>query len=148
MKLFIFSTLALALLLMGCSASKTLLYNFDSTSVTDSISMNLKKYEGNHGGNYLTVKWFALVRQDAANYELIITENTGGENFPFKEIIRKTNRFIKVSEQLRIPVIFDIDFLSEDFRKITKGTVNFGGYYFKISKEDGAYKVIQTGVLF
>ncbi|TXJ24898.1 MAG: hypothetical protein E6Q24_15230 [Chitinophagaceae bacterium] len=134
--------------LLSCGTSKSLLYNFESVNVADSITVNLKKYEKIHGGDYLKVKWFALVRENSGSYELIITENTNKKDFAFRDIIRKTNRYIKVSDQLRIPVIFDIDFLSEDFKKITRGTVNFGGYYFKISKDNGEYKVVQTGVLF
>ncbi|MDF2381368.1 hypothetical protein JMG10_07830 [Nostoc ellipsosporum NOK] len=66
-----------------------------------------------------------------------------------KTHVKKTNRFINVGNQLHIPVIFDIDFLSDDIKKITRGYVNFGGYYFKVIKsESGEYRVSETGVLF
>lgn len=147
MKVVLFSIM-FVVTLFGCGVSKKLQYNFESESVNDSITVTLKKYEKIHGGDYLKVKWFALIREDAGSYELIVNENTEKKDFPFKDLIRKTNRYIKVGDQLLIPVIFDADFLSEDFKKITRGTVNLGGYYFKVVKEDGQYKVAQTGVLF
>lgn len=136
-------------LLFGCVASKKIQYDFESQNIVDSVTAGLQKYQNDHGGDFLKVKWFALVRNTNDGFEIIINENTGKENFPFKSLIKKTNRFINVGNQLTIPVIFDIDFISDDFKKITRGTVNFGGYFFKIIKDEtGQYRVSETGVLF
>ena len=141
--------ICIAATLISCSTSKKLQYNFESQNIVDSVTAGLQKYQNNHGGDFLKVKWFALVRNTNDGFEIIINENTGKENFPFKSLIKKTNRFINVGNQLNIPVIFDIDFISDDFKKITRGTVNFGGYFFKIIKDEtGQYRVSETGVLF
>lgn len=135
--------------LISCGTTKKIQYNFESQNIVDSVTAGLRKYQNNHGGDFQKVKWFALVRNTNDGFEIIINENTGKENFPFKSLVKKTNRFIDVGNQLHIPVIFDIDFLSDDFKKITKGIVNFGGYYFKVIKsESGEYRVSESGVLF
>lgn len=135
------------IILIGCGTSKKLQYDFESQSLTDSIIGTLKKYQNNHGSDYSKIKWFALARNTSDGFELIINENTEKENFPFKVLLKKTNRFIKI-DNLFIPVIFDIDFLSTDFKKIITGTVNFGGYYFEIKKDNGEYRVSETAILF
>ncbi len=139
---------SIGVILISCGTSKHLQYNFESRAITDSVTANLKKYQHLHGGDYDKVKWFALVRNTEDGFDVIINENTGKEDFLFKSLLKKTNRFITFGNNLRIPVIFDIDFLSDDFKKITRGSVNFGGYYFRIVKQDGEYKVAETGVLY
>jgi len=138
-----------ATLMGACRTSKPLHYNFESQSVVDSITTTLQKHQHAHGVNYLQTKWFALARNVPDGFEIIINENLGGKNFPFNGLLNRTNRVMIINDQLRIPVIFDIDFVSDEFKRVTTGTVNFGGYYFKIVKGDGGiYKVSETAVLF
>ncbi|HRP37754.1 MAG TPA: hypothetical protein PLS50_08160 [Candidatus Dojkabacteria bacterium] len=128
-------------------APTKVIYSFDSSDVTDSIILYLKKQEEVHQSPYQKVKWVALLRETAGVFELIITEKFGGTKSPINELLKKGNRFILV-DNLKIPLFFESDILSLEMRKANVGSVNWGGYYFKIIKENFKYKVVETGVLF
>ena len=131
----------------SCSISKNINYSFKSESVVDSIVQILQRHEINRSESYRKTNWFALMRETDGAFEVIINERFGDDKTPFNRLIKKTNRFLLVAE-LRIPVLFETDLISSEFQKFPIGYVNWGGYYFKIVKENSEYKVVQTSVLF
>ena len=133
--------------LWSCQTSNKVIYSFDSPDVTDSIDFFLKKHAAVHQSRYQNVKWVALLRETSGMFELIITEKFGGNKSPINQILKKTNRFILI-DNLKVPLFFESDILSQEMRKANAGYVNWGGYYFKIVKENFNYKVLETGVLF
>ena len=146
MRKFLFPAIVL-ILLCSCQASNKIIYSFESPDVTDTVILFLKKQEGVHQSSYKNVKWVALLRETTGMFELIITEEFGGKRSPINQLLKKANRFI-IIDNLKIPLFFESDILSSEMRKANVGTVNWGGYYFKITKENFTYKVIETGVLF
>ncbi len=137
----------LILVIPGCSTSRKIIYSFESKNVSDSIVFTLKKNAPLFDKEYQKIKWFALLKQDLNDYSLTLEEATSSPLF--SKIVKKTNRFIYVNDKLLIPVIFESDMLSFDMRKLLNGgTVNFGGFYFYIKKDNEGYRVVKTGVLF
>ena len=132
-------------LIAGCSNSKRIIYKFESENVTDSIVTVLKKHEIVRQKSYHKLKWYALIREEAGTYDVIINEQFGEKDSPVNKLIKKSNRYIVISS-LRIPLVFETDLLSVELNKY--GAVNWGGYYFQIVKENGKYSVKKTSVLF
>jgi hypothetical protein len=138
--------LFLVILVSGCLSSKKIVYDFESQNLSDSVSSYLYKYAKTWTASKTGL--FALLREKNGEYELFINERPADKASLFSVLIEKTNRVIKLKESIAIPVLFDADILSGETRKVNAGSLNIGGYYFRVKKIDGVYQVIEKSLLF
>ena len=117
-------------------------------NVTDSITVNLKKQERLRQLPHEKIKWFALIKENGSGYDVIINEHFGNRNSPINQLIKKSSRHFLVKRNFQIPVLFESDMLSTDIQKQNIGSINWGGYYFKIEKINGDYSVTETAIFF
>ena len=137
--------------LLGCSNTKHITYSFNSDVVTDSIVALLRDNEPKHGKPIDKLKWFCLIREirDSDGYELIVNEVVDNNNSPLNIAIKRSNRYLRIGNVLKIPIVFDTDILSINFNALGLRSMNIGGYYFRVVRASkGDYRVEETAVLF
>lgn len=141
------SIFLLFVVIASCKSSR-MIYSFESQTINDSLNNyfdNKKEYKSPDAQK----KWFVLMRYNPAYYEIIVNNyfDMKKEN-PIRKIAQSTNRYIELSNGIKVPVIFESDILSYEMRSNNVGGFNIGGYYLKIVKENGEYSVKETAILF
>lgn len=139
-------TFLLFIVVTSCKGPRVI-YSFESQAINDTLNnyFDDKEYKSPNAQK----KWFVLMRYNPAYYEIIVNNYfyMKREN-PIRKIAQSTNRYIELSNGIKVPVIFESDILSYEMRSSNVGGFNIGGYYLKIVKENGEYSIKETAILF
>lgn len=124
-------------------------YDFGKNSdVIDSVKFVLEWYKKNYDQpdiNKLNI--YAGINYCDGTINLSISQYAATDD-EMRSLAKKTNRFIKVSDKLLLPVILDTDILSKELSG-KRAYIHMGGYYLQIDKNDNHYwKVIHMQVTF
>ena len=134
-------------LLFGCSNQKFISYNFDH-NVVDSLKNGIQFYENFLKKSAKDMKFFIVLEEKNNGVELYLQEYSHMPKTEFVELIKKSNRLIKVTNSLLIPLIFVSDQHSALIKKEKISMIPLSGYYIKFIYENYTQKVVTTAVLF
>jgi hypothetical protein len=111
-------------------------YDFgDESYVIDSVKYVIDWYKKSYKeSDGIKLGLFAGMDYCDGHINLYISQYLGKSEDMIR-LIKKTNRFIKVSDNLRLPLIFQTDVLAKDLKeKII--FIKMNGYYLKIVKDE------------
>lgn len=128
--------LTIVLYLTGCSTVSQIDYSY-SLEVQNSIKKGIKEFERMHDKK---LKFFICVRDDSKFIVCNMDRAAPGLKF----LIKRTNRFVYI-DNYRMPIIFESDFNSIEYKKRSSGAVQVGGYFIHY---DYSGKIVYEGILF
>jgi hypothetical protein len=132
----IFFSLSLILLSLAGIAQK-IEYKFgDGSDVTDSLNSVVKWYKKMYKQpDFKKLNLYAGI--DYCNgYIRLYVSQFPKEKAGLKELVRTTNRFIRISKDMDLPVIFDTDILSVTVASDKMDHINMNVYYLQIEKNE------------
>lgn len=118
------------------STAQKIIYDFGSGSdVLDSVkvAMNFFKTEAKKSG-YTSSNIYASIDNCDGNMNLAVTTFVKND-IGLKKLVKKTNRFIKLSKTELLPLIFYTDILSEEIKGSRKD-LPISGFYLRIIKSE------------
>lgn len=130
-----------------CVAQKEIFYVFDKC-VTDSVQKGVDTYVAMTHKTATKLRFYIVLAQNDAEYSLYLQEYSSLPKSGLIDIVQSSNRKLKLSDHISIPVIFPSDFLTEQAKKDKIESIPFSGYYIRIIIEGFKQKVLQVSMLF
>ncbi len=123
-------------------------YTFNGNrEIIDSISSIVNTMETEHGVKRNEVKIFACIEYCDSGIDILFSRYS--ENRPeVNKLASKTNRFIILNESRKIPVLFDVDILSEEMYDSIR-YIGKPGYHLRLERNARyEWSVISIQVVF
>jgi hypothetical protein len=126
----------------SCAHNKNIYYDLTETKIAEEIKIGIEEMSKAYGRD-LSSSFTAYISDDIYfSVTLIPDIQYYGA---FKAISKKSNRFIKIDKNLKIPIIFYADFMAINSKGFNAETVIIGGYNITFNHK---YEVISKGLLF
>lgn len=142
---------AIAMLSINASIVKTseadpIYYNSFDDNVTDALKEGMEQFKEEYKKVTLTNDKFYVVFSECAGEKIIMISYLNCENCDMAKLVGSTNRFMKVSNRLMLPVLFTIDLNHSSLFASPDNDVRIkekrSGYAVKLDNDN---KIIFTG---
>jgi len=145
MKAIIISILCLGNLAL--KAQGKIVYKFDRP-VIDSLQIGIQKYKKAYHKSNSEIKLYATIVERDGDIEIYLLEYSFLPPGGLLNLIKATNREIKISDNFSLPVLFPSDRLSENIIDDKIQSLPLSGFYVKIIYSNYKMNTIQTATLF
>lgn len=129
------------------NAQKGIIYRFE-VPVIDSLKDGIRYFEKMYKRPAKELKLYALINERDGNVEIYLQEYSLFRLPGVLNVIRTSNRKIKITDSLFIPVVFPTDIHSVQIHDDKIQDWPFTGYYVKLIYEKYKLKAIRTSILF
>ncbi len=124
-------------------SQKKIIYTFEK-SVNDSLKVGIDFFKMQTKNK---AKLFAVISENDNEFEVRLQDYSGFSKSGILEIIKATDRKLKIDSFLELPVLFFSDILSIQIKKDRIRYIPATGYYFKIIYENMKQKVVEHKIL-
>lgn len=128
-------------------AQQTIVYSFEQ-AVTDTLQSGLNGFEKQYQKPIKDLNLFATISEKEGNIEIYIEEYSPIRLKGFINVIKRSNRKLKIGDNPLIPIVFPSDVHSIELQKDKIASLPFSGFYVRIIYEKLKVKSIQTAILF
>jgi hypothetical protein len=128
-------------------AQKVILYEVASC-VQDSLKSGIAKSEKMFRKPWKELNMAVVVDDRDGDLYFILQEYLNLPPGGLSDLIKYSNRLLVVDENIKLPVLFPADRLSEGIGKDRIAYIPLTGYYVKVVYELGQQKVVETGDTF
>lgn len=143
----IFFLTVFCILSFMCKAQDVIYYDFDQ-SVLDSLKTGIRFYEDLYHKDYKELKIYAHIESFLNKYEIYLLEYSKGMPSGVSEVIQKSNRMLKISDNIILPILFSADIFSETIQKDKIAELPHAGFYVEVLLQGGRQKVDKTRFLY
>ena len=133
--------------MFGSKAQHPITYVFEQPAI-DSLQNGVSWFERMYHKPVKNLKIYAIVVERDANIEIYLQEYSPVHFAGLLDVIKSSNRRIKIRDGLFIPVVFPSDVHSNQLQQDKIGILPFSGYYVKIVYEHLKLKNVETRLLF
>ncbi|MBN8856685.1 MAG: hypothetical protein J0H07_32820 [Sphingobacteriales bacterium] len=133
--------------MLSLKAQHPITYIFEKPAI-DSLQNGINWFEKMYHKPIKNLKIYAIVVEKDASIEIYLQEYSP-IHFPgLLDVIKSSNRRIKIKDGLFIPVVFPCDVHSTQLQQDKIGMLPFSGYYLRIVYENLKLKNVETRMLF
>jgi hypothetical protein len=137
----------LSICFYGVKGQQTIVYRYEQR-IVDSLRSGITFYERMYHKPAESLRLYAMVSESNGNTEIYLQEYSPIHLKGLLDVIKSTNRRIRISEGYFIPVIFPCDIHSTQIQGDKIEDLPFTGFYIKVNYEKHKVKDIQTAILF
>jgi hypothetical protein len=132
---------------MFAAYTQNISYSFQPC-VNDSLLNGVKHYSNLYKKSTSELKLYVLLVPEGDGYGLYMQEYSALPESGYLDLIKASNRRLKVSKSITLPILFQSDILSNQIKKDKIAALPLTGYYLKITTEKYKQKVTQVSILF
>lgn len=131
----------------NCTAQKDIFYKFDNAAI-DSLQSGINGYVKLLNKSEKSLKLYAVVIENNNEFEIYLQEYSHLPKSGLLQLIKSTNRKLKINKAVTVPIIIPADIVSEKLRSDNITSIPLSGFYVKIIYENYVQRVVQTSVLY
>ncbi|WP_431213798.1 hypothetical protein ACQ86N_02540 [Puia sp. P3] len=128
-------------------AQHAITYTFDK-AVVDTLLGGINWYEKMYHKPVKDLKIYAILVERDGDIEIYLQEYSPIQLPGLLDVIKNSSRWIKISDDLLIPLVFPADVHSKQLQQDKIAILPYSGYYVKITYERLKLKSIETRILF
>lgn len=139
-----------ALLSITCvslKAQKAIVYSFEKP-VADSLLKGIKWYEKAYKKEWKDLKLLALLVRDFDTTQIVLVEYSPLNLNGLQELVKRTNRKLRVTTSIFLPILFPSDEHSVQFQSDHMQNLPYGGFSVLIQYDKHKIVSIQTSQQF
>lgn len=128
-------------------AQNAIIYSFEQP-VSDSLMKGIKWYETSYKQKLGQIKIFALITEDPGTVQIVLVEYSKLNLNGIQALVDRTNRKLRVSDGIFLPILFRSDEYSEEFKRDHIQDLPYGGFSILVQYESQKIKSIETSEKF